>query len=271
MQKKIKLLLLPLIAAIFMVLPVCAEDANTYNRVVDQADLLTDQEEQSLDAKLKEISERQQVDVAVITVDSIPEGYSVRGYADTVYEDSGYGFGSNKDGLMLLISMEDHDWYITTMGYGITAFTDAGIQYIGDQITPDLANKSYAGAFNTYAELCDDFITQAKSGKSYDIDNLRAKIPLARKWIYISIGIGLVIGVCVVSSMSAKMKTVHSQSAAKDYMKKDSLNITERSDLYLYHTITKRKIEKSSSSGHGGSSTHHSSSGGRHGGDGGKF
>lgn len=172
---------------------------------------------------------------------------------------------------MLLISMEDHDWYITTMGYGITAFTDAGIQYIGDQITPDLANKSYAGAFNTYAELCDDFITQAKSGKSYDIDNLRAKIPLARKWIYISIGIGLVIGVCVVSSMSAKMKTVHSQSAAKDYMKKDSLNITERSDLYLYHTITKRKIEKSSSSGHGGSSTHHSSSGGRHGGGGGKF
>ena len=173
---------------------------------------------------------------------------------------------------MLLINMEGHDWYITTMGYGITAFTDAGIQYIGDQITPDLADKSYAKAFDTYANLCDDFITQAKSGKSYDIDTLRAKIPLARKWIFISIGVGLIIGACVVSSMSAKMKTVHSQSAAKDYMKKDSLKITGRSDLYLYHTITKRKIEKSSSgSSHGGSSTHRSSSGHTHGGGGGKF
>ena len=271
MQKKMKLILLPLIATIFMVLPVCAEDANTYNRVVDQADLLTEQEEQSLDAKLKEISERQQVDVAIMAVNSIPEGYSVRGYADTVYENSGYGYGTNQDGLMLLISMEDHDWYITTMGYGITAFTDAGIQYIGNQITPDLADKSYANAFNTYAELCDDFITQAKNGKPYDTSNLRAKQPLAKKWIFISIGIGLVIGICVVSSMSAKMKTVRPQPTAKDYMKDGSLNANRRSDLYLYHTITKRKIEKSSSSSHGGSSTHRSSSGGRHGGGGGKF
>lgn len=270
MQKKIKLLFLSLITAMFMILPVCAEGSNTY-RVVDQANLLTDQEEQSLNTKLREISERQQVDVAIMTVNSIPEGYSVRGYADTVYEDSGYGYGANKDGLMLLISMEDHDWYITTMGYGITAFTDAGIQYIGDQITTDLAAKSYAKAFETYANLCDEFITQAKSGNPYDVSDLRAKQPLAKKWIFISIGIGLVIGICVVSSMSAKMRTVHSQSAAKDYIKKDSLNITRHSDLYLYHTITKRKIEKSSSSGHGGSSTHHSSSGGRHGGGGGKF
>lgn len=266
MQKKIKFLFLSLIAAMFMILPVCAEGSNTY-RMVDQANLLTNQEEQSLNTKLREISERQQVDIAVMTVDSIPEGYSVRGYADTVYEDSGYGYGANKDGLMLLISMEDHDWYITTMGYGITAFTDAGIQYIGDQITTDLAAKSYAKAFETYANLCDEFITQAKRGNPYDVSDLRAKQPLAKKWIFVSIGIGLFIGICVVSGMSAKMKTVHSQSTAKDYMKKGSLGITGRSDLYLYHTITKRKIEKSSS----GSSTHHSSSGGRHGGGGGKF
>ena len=145
--------------------------------------------------------------------------------------------------------------------------TLTGFKYIGDQITMDLAAKSYAKAFETYANLCDEFITQAKSGNPYDVSDLRAMQPLAKKWIFISIGIGLFIGICVVSGMSAKMKTVHSQSTAKDYMKKGSLDITGRSDLYLYHTITKRKIEKSSS----GSSTHHSSSGGRHGGGGGKF
>ena len=44
MQKKIKFLFLSLIAAMFMILPVCAEGSNTY-RMVDQANLLTDQEE----------------------------------------------------------------------------------------------------------------------------------------------------------------------------------------------------------------------------------
>lgn len=83
---------------------------------------------------------------------------------------------------------------------------------------------SYTNVFNTYAELCDDFITQAKNGNPYDTSSLRAKQPLAIKWIFISIGIGLVVGICVVSGMSVKMKTVHSQSTAKDYMKKGSLD-----------------------------------------------
>ena len=47
---------------------------------------------------------------------------------------------------------------------------------------------SYTNAFNTYAELCDDFITQAKNGNPYDTSSLRAKQPLAIKWIFISIG-----------------------------------------------------------------------------------
>ena len=37
-------------------------------RLVDNADVLTDSEEKSLLAKLNEISERQQIDVAVLTV-----------------------------------------------------------------------------------------------------------------------------------------------------------------------------------------------------------
>ena len=38
---------------------------------------------------------------------------------------------------------------ISTCGYGITAFTDAGIQYLGEQMTPCMADGDYAGAFRT--------------------------------------------------------------------------------------------------------------------------
>ncbi len=45
-----------------------------------------------------------------------------------MYDYCEYGYGADKDGVLLLISTEDNDVYISTCGYGITAFTDAGIK-----------------------------------------------------------------------------------------------------------------------------------------------
>lgn len=73
----------------------------------------------------------------------------------------------------------------------------------------------------------------------------------------------------IVGSMKGKLKSVHSQAAANSYMKKDSLNVTESTDLFLYHNMTRTEKKKESSSE--GSSTHTSSSGTTHGGGSGKF
>ena len=100
----------------------------------------------------------------------------------------------DRDGALLLISMEDNDWYISTCGYGITVFTDAGIQYIGEQIKEDLSDGDFSEAFDKFVGLCDDFITQARSGDPYDSHNL-PKEPLSLIWIPISIAVG----VCPVS------------------------------------------------------------------------
>ena len=98
-------------------------------RLVDDAGLLSDSEEEELLGELDEISERQEFDVAVVTVNSL-EGKTAEAYADDFYDYHGYGFGTDHDGILLLVSMEARDWHITTTGYGITAFTDAGIEYI---------------------------------------------------------------------------------------------------------------------------------------------
>lgn len=72
--------------------------------------------------------------------------------------------------------------------------------------------------------------------------------------------------------MKGKLKTVRAQKAANSYMKKDSMQITESRDLFLYHTVTRTaKASGGSSGGRGGSSTHRSASGTTHGGGGGKF
>ena len=54
-------------------------------RLVDRADLLSELEEEELEARLDEISERQQADVVVVTVNSL-DGKSAQDYADEIVE-----------------------------------------------------------------------------------------------------------------------------------------------------------------------------------------
>ena len=63
-----------------------------------------------------------------------------RPYADDLYDYCQYGYGPDMDGVLLLVSVGDRKWHISTCGYGITAFTDAGIQYLGEQMTPFMAD-----------------------------------------------------------------------------------------------------------------------------------
>ncbi len=271
MKKKIYIILFVFVLCLGTVLPAFATEtdgfADEYCRVIDMADLLTDSEEAMLIEKLDEISLRQNMDIVVATAYDTA-GYPVAEYADWLYEECNFGYGDSKDGLMLLISMEEHDWYITTFGYGITVFTDAGLDYIGEQIVYDLSDGNYAYAFVKYAELCDDFITQAHSGTPYSRDTLPRE-PLSIIWIPIAIVIGFVMAIIIVGHMKGKLKTVRPQAAANNYVKKGSMNITESRELFLYHTVTRTEKPKKESSSE--SSTHSSSSGTKHGGKGGKF
>lgn len=260
------------VAALFLLIP-CIPDAaaegfaDEYYRLIDAADLLSDSEESALLQALDEVSERQKLEVVIVTTDTT-EGSDVASYADDLYDYCNFGYGPSRDGLLLLISMEDRDWYISTCGYGITAFTDAGIQYIGKQMKSDLSAGNYAAAFRTYIEKCDEFITQARTDKPFDKSNL-PKAPMPAMWALVSLAVGILVAITVVGSMKAKLKTVRFQSEAGNYVRDGSLNITQSRDLFLYRTVDRTERHKDDEDS--GSSTHTSSSGTTHGGGGGKF
>ena len=239
-------------------------------RVVDEADLLSSsEEEENLLHQLDEISQRQECDIAVVTVNSL-EGKSAKSYADDFYNYNGYGFGENRDGVLLLVSMEARDWWISTTGFGITAFTDAGLDYLSNQFLPLLSDGNYAQCFETYANLCDRFLTQAKSGVPYDIDNL-PKEPPSFLWIPGALLLGGIISLIILGAMKSGLKTVHRRDTARDYVVANSFHLTNSRDLFLYQHTSRRAKPKNTNSGGGGSRTHTSSSGTRHGGRGGKF
>lgn len=198
-------LTLCLMTCLAMAIPSFAE--STLPRLVDNADLLTTSEETALLEQLDEISESQQADVVIVTTNTL-DGKTPMEYADDFFDYNGYGYGVNRDGVLLLVSMEDRDWWISTSGYGITAFTDAGIDYIGDQFVGYLSDGEYAEGFSRYAELCDEFFTQAKSGAAYDVGTLpNEPFDFLTNSIYAVI-MGLVLAGLITGRMKRSLKSV---------------------------------------------------------------
>ena len=251
--------------------------ANEYSRVLDYADVLSQEENDKLEAQFGEIANRQKVDIVICFANSL-DGKKTADYTETLYEKHNYGYGENKDGIMLLVSFEEHDWYIATRGYAIHAFTDAGIQYIGNQIKGDLGDRNCYAAAEYFGQICDELISDAKNGNVYgeptgaiDDEDTGFVLP-PPTWILISIGAGLIVALVVVGSMKRKLKTVNLQAAANSYLKSGSLNITESNDIFLYSNVTRTAKPKNNDNNNGsGSSTHESSSGNTYGGGGGKF
>lgn len=235
------------------------------SHIVDDAGLLSESEISSLENTLDSVAEKHSLKIAIVTTDSLGEK-TVTEYADSKFE-SMYG---DNDGVLLLLSMKENDnnWYISTTGNGKTIFTDAGIEYIGEKIVTHLSDGKYSDAFNEFAQLCDDFATQAETGEPFDSNNLPHE-PLSKVWIIIAIVVGFLLALMVVGNMKSKLKTVRSQKGAANYVREGSMNVTGSRDLYLYRTVT--RVKKAENNNSSGSSTHTSSSGTTHGGGGGKF
>ncbi|MCI5510679.1 MAG: TPM domain-containing protein [Eubacterium sp.] len=246
------------------------------NRLEDEADILTDSQEQILMQKLDEISERQQCDVAVVTVYSLM-GKSAQDFADDFYDYNGYGMGTEDSGILLLISMEDRDWAISTYGFGIYAFTDVGIQFLTDAFLSELSDGDYMEAFTIYADKADDLLTRAANGNPLDADDIRQM----QKQVWKSrvpgmIGAGVVLGILLAYIITrASMKKANGligggACEAGIYMVPGSVKMTGAGEFRIgtrVNRIYSPRQEKQS----GGSSTHVSSSGRSHGGASGKF
>lgn len=260
-MKKLSILLCAFVLLLCLAAPAFATQSNP--RLVDNADLLYASEEKALLQTLDEMSQRLEFDVVIVTTDSLG-GKSPRAYADDYFDYNGYGYGSGRDGILLLVSMEDRDWWISTSGYGMYAFTDDGLDHIADRFLPDLSDGNYADAFEIFANQCDIFVTQARTGEPFSGSNLpKDPFDASTTLLVAAIG-GLVVGLIVTGVMAGQLKSVRKQYGAENYVRQGSMKVTQMTDLFLYRNLDRRAKPKDSGS-------HRSSSGRSHGGRGGKF
>lgn len=270
MKKNLLLTFLACLLLLAFALPASAEDGfySAYDRFMDTAQLVSDSQRETIGAKLDELSARQRFDLVVVTAENIGDYDSVEPFADDLFDSCDFGYGDDRDGALLVISTGTGDCYLSTHGYGIYVFTDYGIQFLLEQLRPALEEGDFNGAIELFIDLADNFIEQARNGEHYSKRNLPRQ-PFSPMYIVVSAAIGIFAAFFIVGGMKAKLKTVRPATRAADYVRRDSLNLSDSRDLFLYSSVTQTPRPQSSDSD--GSSTHTSSSGETHGGGGIKF
>ena len=121
MKKKIWHGLFVLLCLFILMLPAIASSIPAERQkplLVDDAGLLTTEESTALLEKLEEISQRQQNEVAIVTVNSL-DGKTAQAYADDYYDYNRYGYGENDDGIVLVIVWEKENGRFQPMAIAI--------------------------------------------------------------------------------------------------------------------------------------------------------
>lgn len=263
MKKRIFSALLAVVLCLSVFVSVSASGSfvpveRTLPLVVDNADLLADNEEEELEAKLNKLTETYKIEVAVVTVSDL-EGKSPETYADDFYDYNGYGYGENDDGVLVVYKPGgegERKLYITTHGTAIEAFTDEKINDVLYEMKDLCVSEDYAEAFNSYVTKCEQILNDASTPPT---------VPWF--WLPASYAIAFVISLIITGIIVASLKSVRNKANAKDYVRKGSMYVNGQQDIFLYSNITKTSIKDDK----GDSSTHASSSGREHGGGGMSF
>lgn len=231
--------------------------ADSGRRVFDYAGLFNAQTAAALEQKAQGLTLQYLQDIVIVTIDDA-QGKSSMAFADDFYDYNGFGIGPDYNGLLLLIDMDNREFYITTTGSAIKAFNDAKIETMLDNIFPHVSKGNYAGGVEAFLRDIDRYL--GKAGKP----------GAARYWSWDFFGIGLFVVIMIMGVMIVRHKRgLLAIPSARTYINDPACTLGDCKDVFL-HTNTRRiYIDRDSDSG--GSSTHTSSSGSSHGGGGRSF
>lgn len=220
--------------------------------VSDGAELLTDEEEMKLEGRLREVSEAFGAQIAVVTEPTLNGAY-IGNYAGLFYDDAGYGYGEERAGVLLLVSMEDpKECYILGNGFAAEAVDDYNIELILDEIVPDLTAGNYASSFSAFADECEYYLNAYVNGTPFQVGQSLA----------IALVIGLIVSFITVMVLKGQLKSVVRQNQANAYVRRGSLKLTQSGDYFLYRNVTRTaKPQNNDSTGSRGGSSR--SGGGR--------
>ncbi len=221
--------------------------------VVDFAQVFDQTQEPVLESQAQSLSDKYNMDVVIVTINDAG-GKTAMAFADDYFDYNGYGRGSDRDGVLMLMDFDNREVWISTSGATIDQLTDARIETLLDAIFDNgMTDGDYIGAATAFLDRLDKILT----GNSLSL--IEAIISLVA-----SLGLGgLIYGGVRASYKGRAGRPVFA------YAKNSLVGFDQATDNLARTFITSRVIPRNTGGpGSGGSSTHTSSSGRSHGGGG---
>lgn len=249
--------LFSILTAVFLltVLIVPAAAAEAPERCIyDTEKLLEEEVCEIIEMIAQDISAQQQCGVYFLSVNDFRDYGSgdIFNVARKIYEENNLGMGENKDGVLLILSMAERDYCLLAHGFGDTALTDYGKDYISERFLDDFADDDWYGGIQDYLTYTDDLLGQAREGKVFDKTSW---ITGGVQWVCsLLLGVGLALIVCLIQR-GIMQKKVRMQTGALEYLQGD-VQITRKRDVYTHTTEVRHKIEKNNGSGSSGGHSH---------------
>lgn len=246
-------------------------DTQYIGNLVDTAGLLDEDETESVENKLDDLSDKYGSDIVILLVQDYKSEYSeyesLTDMSDPFYliEEYYYQNGYNLDnGIIIMVSMEERDWALCRFGDVKDAIDDDyGYDYITSNLQEHLSDGEYYEACDGFLDDVNNFMQAWEDGEPYSASHTLKTPAKVIGYFAAAIGVSVVLALIIVLIMKARMKTARPKPAANEYVKKDSFVLTNQQDIYLYSNTTKTAIPKNNGSSGGGSRS------GSHGGSGG--
>ena len=250
------------------------------DRIVDDADLFSAQEEESLLSMITDFQNNTGMDFVLYT-SSQPHTKSLAAIADDFYDYGGYGFGENADGVLYFIDMYERTPYLSTTGKMIDYMTDARIDASHDSAYPFLVDGDYAGAAAQMICAVYGYWEKGIPEGQYRYDIVTGQRltanhkALTGTEVLVSALIALVAALLFAKTIEGRY-TLKGRTYYYDADSNSTVNMTASADDYIRTTTSRQPRVTSSSSGggsgrsSGGSGVHRSSSGRSHGGGAGR-
>lgn len=244
---------------------------------VDSAEVLTTDELETLKYKLAQISDENNIDVGIVTVEYL-DGKTAQEFANDVFEQNKFGKGENRDGILLLVATEDREWAMSTHGSAKEAFNQDGLDYLSGEFLPYLSDDDYYSAFENFLNNAQELGAMYVAGNPYRVEyDEEGNYPIEGEpikeeginnsvWIPLSIVIGCAISFVIMMMYKSQLKSVKSESRADDYLM--DMKLVKSQDIFLYRTVTRTMRPKNEDHGN---NFNNSGGGGDYGGSSGSF
>lgn len=234
--------------------------------VLDDYGVLTDSQEDALEELGRQIADTYRCGVYVIVIDDYSRyARSVEACAQRFYDDYGLGWGADRDGILLLLSMDRREYDLDAHGdFGNYAFTDYGKTYLAGYFLDNFRSNDWYGGFVDYYYTAADMLAAARDGHPVDVERRETEMSPLTKLLFTLVP-SLAAGFIVCGASKAKMKTAVKKSDAEEYVVPGSVRLSVKEDRFLHRSRSVQVIQEHSS-GSGGTTVNsagHSHSSGK--------